>query len=120
MLFRWRKEIRGASTFYHRACGYSTTLLRCCMRRKETHTPSVLLQCDVMLLQEDGDLCTEHVAGAWCALGVLLRRIKRDPPARCIDGGPTRLCCCNATDFVLKEIVGPTSTPRVGPATPPH
>lgn len=42
-----------AFAFYHRACGYSAIL--CCCMRKETHTPSVLLQCVVMLLQEEGD-----------------------------------------------------------------
>ncbi len=42
-----------AFAFYHRACGCSAIL--CCCMRKETRTPNVLLQCDVMLLQEEGD-----------------------------------------------------------------
>lgn len=80
-----------ASTFYHRACGYSTTL-RCCTR-KETHTPSMLLQCDVMLLQEDGDLCTSMLLEHG-AFGVLLCRIEQDPRVALMD---TCLCCCNVT-----------------------
>ncbi len=70
-------------------------LLQCDVRRKETCAPNVLL---------------EHGA-----LGVWLRHIEGDLCAALME---TYALVLLQHNIVLMKVIGPTSTPRVGPTTP--